>query len=159
MIKRAHIQQFLAIVETGSFTQAAQRIRVTQPTLSVGIADLERLVGHRLFERSRRHVRLTHAGARFLPIARDLQKGFRAADTFGQASEKPWPQLRLGVLRTLATPVLQRIVEIIAAEVTLEVVEGTDSDLRMAMSDGRLDMMIGLLRPDETGPNTTLADW
>ena len=43
MIKRAHIRQFLAVVDAGSFTQAALRIRVTQPALSTGIAELEKL--------------------------------------------------------------------------------------------------------------------
>ena len=72
MIKRSHIRQFLAIVEAGSFTQAAARIRVTQPTLSSGIAELERLVGTQLFVRDRKRVRMTESGARLLPIARDL---------------------------------------------------------------------------------------
>src|SRR3546814_17677595 len=82
-IKRSHIRQFLAVVDAGSFTHAAQHIRVTQPALSTGVAELERLVGTQLFIRSRRQIRLTEAGGRFLPIARDLERGFRAADGFG----------------------------------------------------------------------------
>lgn len=151
MIKRAHIQQFLAIVETGTFTQAAQRLRVTQPTLSLGIAELERLCGNRLFVRSRRHVQLTDAGARFLPIARDLQRGFRVADAFGNIVPAHWPQLRLGVIRTLAAPMLARIVGTLAAKYTIEIFEGTDAELRSAMSGGRIDMAVGLLRPGEAG--------
>lgn len=65
MIKRAHIRQFLAVVDAGGFTQAALRIRVTQPALSAGIAELERLVGTRLFLRNRRQIRLTEAGGAF----------------------------------------------------------------------------------------------
>ena len=68
MIKRSHVRQFLAVVDAGSFTQAAARMRVTQPTLSLGIADLERLVGAQLIVRDRRHLRLTEAGGRFLPV-------------------------------------------------------------------------------------------
>ena len=48
MIKRSHLRQFLAVVDAGSFTQAATRMRLTQPTLSLGIAELERLVGAQL---------------------------------------------------------------------------------------------------------------
>src|SRR3546814_7538891 len=58
MIKRSHIRQFLAVVDAGSFTHAAQHIRVTQPALSTGVAELERLVGTQLFIRSRRQIRL-----------------------------------------------------------------------------------------------------
>src|SRR3546814_17086811 len=83
MIKRSHIRQFLAVVDAGSFTQAAQHIRVTQPALSIGVAELERQVGAPLFIRSRRQIRLTEAGGRFLLIARHLERGFRAADGLG----------------------------------------------------------------------------
>ena len=61
MIKRNHIRHFLSIADAGSFAQAAARLHITQPTLSAGIADLERLTGARLFVRDRRHVRLTAA--------------------------------------------------------------------------------------------------
>src|SRR3546814_15107498 len=62
--------------------------RVTQPALSTGVAELERLVGTQLFIRSRRQIRLTEAGGRFLPIARELERGFRAADGFGRSEER-----------------------------------------------------------------------
>ncbi len=151
MIKRAHIHQFLAVVETGSFTQAAQRIRVTQPTLSSGIADLERLVGTRLFLRDRRHVRLTEAGARFLPMARELQRGFRAIDAFSVVPDIDWPQLRLGLIRTLASPVVDLILTRLGAEFSMEIVEGTDSELRAGLAQGRIDLIASLLRPREVG--------
>ena len=93
MIKRAHIRQFLAVVDAGSFTRAAQQIRVTQPALSTGVAELERLVGAQLFIRNRRKIRLTEAGGRFLPIARELERAFRAADGFGRNETAPAPVL------------------------------------------------------------------
>ena len=46
------LRYFLAVAELGSFSKAAQRVSVTQPTLSVGIAKLEQEVGARLFERT-----------------------------------------------------------------------------------------------------------
>src|SRR3546814_18461100 len=100
MIKRAHIRQFLAVVDAGSFTQAAQQIRVTQPALSTGVAELERLVGAQLFIRNRRKIRLTEAGGRFLPIARELERPFRAADGFGRAETATAPLLRIGATRS-----------------------------------------------------------
>jgi DNA-binding transcriptional LysR family regulator len=50
----AFIRYFLAVAETGSFTEAAERCHVTQPTLSAGVARLEEEVGARLFDRGRR---------------------------------------------------------------------------------------------------------
>jgi DNA-binding transcriptional LysR family regulator len=79
MMKRTHLRQFLAVVETGGFTAAARRVNVTQPTL-VGIAELERLVGAPLFVRDRRNVRLTEAGNRLLAHARAIEREFRLAE-------------------------------------------------------------------------------
>ena len=53
----AFIRYFLAVAETASFTTAAERCHVTQPTLSAGIARLEHEMGARLFDRGRRAAR------------------------------------------------------------------------------------------------------
>jgi len=151
MIKRAHIRQFLAVVETGSFTQAAGRIRVTQPTLSAGIADLERMVGSRLFVRERRHVRLTEAGGRFLPLARELDRNFRAVDSFGVKQEGDWPALKLGVIRSISAPLLRCVLAGLGKAFSIEMVEGSDSELRAALASGRIDVMFGLMRPEDVG--------
>jgi len=151
MIKRSHIRQFLAVVETGSFTQAAGRIRVTQPTLSAGIADLERMVGSRLFVRDRRHVRLTEAGGRFLPLARELDRNFRAVDGFGASAQADWPALKLGVIRSVAAPLLEAVLAGLGEVFSIELVEGTDSELRASLASGRVDMMLGLIRDEDDG--------
>ena len=70
MIDRYLIRYFLAVVDQGSFSRASRQANVSQPTLSVGIAKLESLLGETLFERSTRRISLTSAGARFLPPAR-----------------------------------------------------------------------------------------
>lgn len=159
MIKRSHIRQFLAVVDAGSFTHAAARIRVTQPTLSVGISELEKIVGITLIVRDRRHLRLTEAGGRFLPIARSLESHFREADSFGEVKRADWPEIKLGLIKTLPASAVQAMVESIARSFSLEIVEGTDSELRAALSDGRLNLMVGLLRSDETEPSVIeLAD-
>lgn len=151
MIKRAHIRQFLAVVDEGSFTQAATRLRLTQPTLSTGVAELERLVGTALFLRKRRQLRLTEAGGRFLPIARELDRGFRAADAFGSAAQKDWPDLRLGVIRSVAGPMLQMLVSALSSELSVELIEGSDAELRAAVSSGRAHLALTLLRDGEKG--------
>lgn len=56
---------FLAVVETGSFIEAAKRVYVTQSTVSMRIKLLEQQLGKRLFERSKVGARLTPAGALF----------------------------------------------------------------------------------------------
>jgi LysR family transcriptional regulator, low CO2-responsive transcriptional regulator len=63
---------FLAVVEGGSVTAAADALMVTQPSVSSAIAALGRELGCELFERSGRGVRLTGAGTAFVPYAIDV---------------------------------------------------------------------------------------
>lgn len=155
MIKRAHIRQFLAVVDAGSFTQAALRIRVTQPALSTGVAELEKLVGTPLFIRNRRQIRLTGAGGRFLPIARDLERGFRAADGFGRESDRQASDLKLGVIRSAPGEILQAIAAALRPGFAIEVIENSDSELRAALGSGRIHMALVPLRAGERGHHVT----
>jgi DNA-binding transcriptional LysR family regulator len=66
------LQDFLAIVEGGGFSRAAEHRHVTQPALSRRIRALEQWLGTPLFERSTHTVTLTPAGRSFLPVAEDV---------------------------------------------------------------------------------------
>jgi DNA-binding transcriptional LysR family regulator len=57
---------FKAVADVGTFTAAAQRLKVAQPALSLNIRDLESELGARLFDRTTRRVELTAAGREFL---------------------------------------------------------------------------------------------
>lgn len=63
---------FLAVVEEGSITRAAQRLHVAQPSLSQQVRALERHLGGALIERLPRSIRLTPLGRQFEPHARDV---------------------------------------------------------------------------------------
>ncbi|MER7488328.1 LysR family transcriptional regulator [Streptomyces sp. NPDC126497] len=69
-VELQQMRYVIAVAETNSFTRAAQRCLVVQSALSHQIARLEKELGARLFERTSRRVRLTAAGAAFLPAAR-----------------------------------------------------------------------------------------
>ncbi len=57
---------FKAVADVGTFTAAAQRLKVAQPALSLNIRDLENELGARLFDRTTRRIELTAAGREFL---------------------------------------------------------------------------------------------
>jgi DNA-binding transcriptional LysR family regulator len=67
-----HLRYFVAVADAGTFTHAAERLFVAQPTLSQQIGRLEQIVGTPLLRRQRDGVRLTAAGAVLLEAARDV---------------------------------------------------------------------------------------
>lgn len=66
------LEVFLALHELGSFTEAAERLHMAQPSLSYQIKQLEYYLGTSLFERTTRRVVLTAAGHLFLPMASQI---------------------------------------------------------------------------------------
>ena len=67
-----HLRYLVAVAEAGTFTRAAERLFIAQPTLSQQIGRLEQLVGTPLLARRRDGVRLTTAGEVLLDVSRDV---------------------------------------------------------------------------------------
>jgi DNA-binding transcriptional LysR family regulator len=65
----ANLHAFIAIAETGSFSNAGERLHLTQPAISKRIAGLEAQLKVRLFDRLGREISLTEAGRALLPRA------------------------------------------------------------------------------------------
>ena len=78
-VERRQLEFFLAIAEAGSFTRAASRLRVAQPSLSYAIRALEKELATPLFERLGRGVRLTPAGEALVAPARRTVQSFSLA--------------------------------------------------------------------------------
>jgi len=76
---RRQLEYFLAVAESGSFTSAARRLNIAQPSLSYAIAGLEHELGCGLFDRLGRGVRLTPAGDALLEPARRTLRSFALA--------------------------------------------------------------------------------
>lgn len=66
------VRTYLAVAATGGFAMAAERMNVTQSTVSIRIANLEEKLGYKLFWRNRAGARLTPTGERFLDHAREM---------------------------------------------------------------------------------------
>lgn len=150
MISRTHLRQFLAVVDTGSFTRAAAQINVTQPTLSAGISELEKRLGNRLFARSNRRVQLTEAGNRLLAHARAIEREFRAAEQSVTGVAAPLQPIRLGVLHSIPTDALAAALSRYRGADPIEITEGDERGLASALGDGRIDLALTLIRAGDT---------
>jgi len=89
MLGFAQLRAFEAVTRTGSFTKAAERLRVTIPAVSLQIRQLEREHGVTLFERLGRRVRLTPAGEmlrqyadRIFTLAHDAERALESTGDF-----------------------------------------------------------------------------
>lgn len=87
----------LALAEELSFTRAARRLNLGQSAFSKQISALEELLGHQLFERNTRSVRVTQAGEAFIKECRlSLLHQERAVQLSGEADRRSVNTLRIG---------------------------------------------------------------
>ncbi len=72
MLDIYEMQIFLEAAEAGSFSEAARRLQMSQPAVSMQIRSLERRLGVALFQRAGRNIGLTEAGQTLVPLAQEL---------------------------------------------------------------------------------------
>ncbi|MGE0152493.1 MAG: LysR family transcriptional regulator [Reyranellaceae bacterium] len=141
------LRYFLALAETASFTKAAGRLNVTQPTLSTAIARLEEQLGARLFERDRKRVALTASGQRLLPRAQAILAEWRQAQA-DMTVARPRRRLRVGLLATLpqaaAIGFVDRLRQADPA-LELELHEGAPGALHTRLQQSQLDIALNRL--------------
>lgn len=83
------ISYLITIAETGSLSQAAKRLYVSQPSLTNAVRELEEELGIELFYRSGRGVTLTNDGAEFLLYARQIYSQYEAVmEKYGKGGRK-----------------------------------------------------------------------
>jgi DNA-binding transcriptional LysR family regulator len=153
-VNLAFVRYFVAVVDTGSFTAAAERCHVTQPTLSAGIARLEDEMGTRLFDRGRRAA-LSSAGHRLLPHARTMLETWQAARAESRSSRRP-RLLRVAIGSTV--PISAAMAWLASAQrrigVELEIAEGTAEAVAERWRRGRCDLALFATRLSLTAPNS-----
>jgi len=140
-----HLRYFIAVAETGSLTEAAEkRLFTSQPSLSRQIRDLEEQVGVELLNRSARGVELTPAGTVFLGHAKMVLAQVDASVEAARRAAQP-AKLRfaLGFLTGLEMTWLPEAMRILQGELpNVEVTISSDysPDLGEALARGKLDL-------------------
>ncbi|KAA5828742.1 LysR family transcriptional regulator [Saccharopolyspora hirsuta] len=156
----ATLRQFeylVTVVDTGSFTRAAELLHVTQPALSHQVRALERDAGGPLLERLPRAVRLTPMGRAMLPHARAaLADAERARSAARQASGLESGELQLATVYSASLGVLPPVLRAWRkdhAGVHIRLFEHRHGDeLKAAMAAGQADIAVGPAPSDWDGP-------
>lgn len=149
-------RQFAAVAQELHFGRAAQRLHMTQPPLTQGIATLERNLGLRLFDRTQRRVQLTPAGAALLPEVLDLLARAQALPGHARAAAAgELGRLRLAFVSTVGFGLLPQWVRAFRARwpcVQLELIEATGDVQLDALARGDIDAGLLLHSPGQVPP-------
>jgi LysR family hydrogen peroxide-inducible transcriptional activator len=140
------LRYFLAIAETSSFSRAAERCHVSQPSLSQQIKKLEDQLGQRLFDRLGKRVALTEAGKMLLDrvsvIISHIENAEREIRDSREVLNK---RLSIGALPTIAPYFIPPLVEHMVArhpDIELTIHEDLTKNLVAATAAGELDLAI-----------------
>ena len=156
MIELRLWRQFLAVADELHFGRAAQRLNMTQPPLTQAIAQLEALLGLKLFDRTKRSVQLTVAGAALVPEARDLLARAQALPMVARASaDGEAGRLRLAFVSTVGFDLLPRWVLAFREQypkVQLELIEATGDVQLQALERAEIDAGFMLHSPGFAPP-------
>ena len=151
----SHYQAFLTVAELGSFSQAADKLHLSQPAVSKRIATLETQYQQQLFDRIGRGIRLTEAGMALMPHARRcLQSIEDARRDLSQLSETVTGSLKLATSHHIGLhrlpPVLKRFTQQYP-QVELDI-HFMDSEVAcQAVEQGQVELAIVTL-PDTPSP-------
>jgi DNA-binding transcriptional LysR family regulator len=158
----ATLNAFIAIAELGSFSEAAERLHLTQPAVSKRIASLEQQLSVRLFDRLGREVSLTEAGRALLPRAYQI---LNVLDDTRRALTNLNGEI-CGRL-TLATshhiglhrlPPLLRAFTRAHPQVALDI-QFLDSEVAEEVLHGRAELAVITLAPETREPVHAVAVW
>jgi DNA-binding transcriptional LysR family regulator len=142
------IRAFLAIAELESFSQAADRLAVSQSALTRRIQKVEDHLGARLFDRSTRHVELTAVGQEFRPLADRMVGEFeRSLRQIDDVIQKREGLVTIASLMTIAFGILPVIAERFSTaypKIRLRILDATGAEISEYVKSGEAEFGIDM---------------
>ena len=138
------LKYLIAVAEEQHFGRAAERSFVSQPSLSAAVKNVEQELGVRVFERSKRGVKLTPIGEEIVAQARRTLEEAARIKTLAKRG-KNRVRLKLGVIHTIAPYLLPQLVAALrklAPEMSLDIEENMTANLDRLLRSGELDAAI-----------------
>jgi len=155
-----HLRCVLAVAKHLHFARAADELEIAPPSLTRQVQEAERLLGFRVFHRTRRSVALTAAGDVWVREARAALASLERAHELGQLAERgELGRIQVGYVASAAfTGVMQRTVIAFREQrphVDVQVAEIPMEDIPAMLADGRLD--VAYVRPPMSYPDGVQA--
>ncbi|MDW6020315.1 LysR family transcriptional regulator [Mesorhizobium sp. BAC0120] len=138
------LRAFVAIADLGSFTAAADRLNMTQSTISQQLARLEDAIGHRLIDRMARPVQPTPSGERLLGYARRILALEQEAETM-LADPAGTISVRIGLPEDIVSGEMAAVFGAFAKAhrfIRLDVTAGLSRDLTQRYRAGEFDIIV-----------------
>jgi DNA-binding transcriptional LysR family regulator len=152
---------FVALAEVGSFTGAADSLRVAQPTLSRQVKALEDELGSPLVQRTRHALVLTPAGEAVLPLARRMLADMESARTaVAELVGLQRGRVRVGATPSLCTGVLADVLRTFHerhSAISLELAESGSQLLVRSLLRNEIDVALVVVPPDGLDPGLELT--
>jgi DNA-binding transcriptional LysR family regulator len=145
------LRHFVAVVDTGNLSRAAERVALSQPALTRSIKHLEELLGVELLERKPRGVSPTEAGLALYSHAKTVLNACqRLTREVRELERGVTGTVHIGIGSMFAGYIIDRAAAQLAADhprLTMVVTEGFFEDLVRQLVDGRLDLMFANFPP------------
>lgn len=146
MISFQQIAYIIAIVDTGSFSRAAEQCFVTQPTLSMQIRKAEESLGFSLLHRDSPKLELTTFGEALLPVLRQIQADFGAIERLREEFSGTFKErIRIGIIPTITAYMLQDCFaewQLLVPDTQLSIEELKTEELLEALEKRKIDLAI-----------------
>ncbi|MEM5383220.1 pca operon transcription factor PcaQ [Paraburkholderia phymatum] len=152
-VKFRHLQCFLAVAQFGGVQKAAESLSITQPAVSKTVAELEDILGVRLFERGRHGAVPTREGLLFMPHASACVSALRqGVDLLARAEGEAAATLDIGVLPTVATSLVPPVMRLFAEQWPNAIVRlktASNTELLERLKAGAIEFAVGRLADPE----------
>lgn len=152
-IKLRQLECFVEVARQNSVTGASQTLRLTQPAVTRALRELEDALGHRLFEKNGRGIKLSHYGDVYLKFAGEslaaVRRGTIALDDLVLSEGT---LLRIGALPTVSSRIMPSVFATYlesSARSPLAITTGDNLQLLEQLRQGNLDIVVGRLAAPE----------
>lgn len=142
------LRYFVTLAETGQYTQASQRLYISQPSLSYAISNLEKELGVRLFCKSGRRMQLTPSGQRFYS---SVSQALHMIDGCVASLQKQGPVIRLCTIHhpdhDLLPQMILRFEQRTSVQASFSLEQGSAASVFAKVRDGACDFGVCTYEP------------